>query len=92
MHSLYTRPPYVLSEGDRYVSECGLIALPVRDLPGGQREYVLVRPDSPGPGSAKALTRAPNAESQARFFKAATGRTDSPAWRTSSLNDDRRQK
>lgn len=30
--------------------------------------------------------------SQKRFFQAAIGRKDSPVWKTSSPNDDRRQK
>lgn len=33
-----------------------------------------------------------NTAIQKRFFESSIGQTDSPAWRTSSPNDDRRQK
>lgn len=93
MHSLYTRLVLWLIRPalERIVDE--RIAAAMR--PGGAiwRGHA-APPPSPIPRylSTKVLTRALDAEGQKRFFEAAIGRTDSPAWKTSSPNDDRRRK
>ncbi|CAB3852450.1 hypothetical protein LMG26846_02065 [Achromobacter insuavis] len=43
MHEFKPQPPIVLTEGDRYLAEGDLIAVPLHAMPGGLVEFVLVR-------------------------------------------------
>ncbi|MFY2857481.1 hypothetical protein ACOTJG_26205 [Achromobacter xylosoxidans] len=44
MHEFKPQAPIVLAEGDRYLAEGDLVAVPLRAMPGGLVEFVLVRP------------------------------------------------
>lgn len=69
MREFKPQPPIVLEEGGRFLAEGELIAVPLRTMPGGLMEFVLVRPGVRQSGLGVAFSSSARSPSPLPFSK-----------------------